>query len=130
METKRKFNRNTFILTDKKAPRRWIEHLTLWSSVIRSPNWAILAPNPPPLLHSFSHLHLDNHQISFYSFTTLIHNLLYIINSYKYSSDSLHTIIILYSIQYSQTIFLSTSSFQKIKMKENWNRFWGLLDTK
>ena len=29
----------------KKAPRRWIEHLTLWSSVIRSPNWAILATN-------------------------------------------------------------------------------------
>ena len=27
----------------KKTPRRWIEHLTLWSSVIRSPNWAILA---------------------------------------------------------------------------------------
>ena len=31
----------------KKAPRRWIEHLTLWSSVIRSPNWAILAPVLP-----------------------------------------------------------------------------------
>ena len=39
----------------KNSPRRWIEHLTLWSSVIRSPNWAILATETFPKLHYLRH---------------------------------------------------------------------------
>ena len=40
---------NVLFVDYKKAPRRWIEHLTLWSSVIRSPDWAILALLDPLL---------------------------------------------------------------------------------
>ena len=41
--SRKRTNWDLLMFVEKRTPRRWIEHLTLWSSVIRSPNWAILA---------------------------------------------------------------------------------------